>query len=515
MWGNRGGWWILWVSVMLSLAGSAWAERVNRLTLLHFNDIYEINPQQDVGGFAPLLTLIEQQRHRYSPSLLTFGGDLLSPSVLSYLTHGKEMISLCNQMGVDVAVVGNHEFDFGLETLQYRLGESRFPWLAANVRGRDGALLPHSREWMIRQMGEVTIAFIGLLTPSTTELATVGDQLTVQDPVAVARQLVPVLRAQGVDLIVALTHLAQAEDAELARQVPGIDLILGGHDHDSMLQMVGTVPIVKAASDGGQLAVVELTLVRPELQERGKPRLITEVHFLSTFRQPPHPVVQSVLDGINQRLSGQLQAVLGTIADELDSRESTVRERESSMGNLFADAMRAESKADLAVLNGGSLRGNRLYAPGSVMTYGDIYKESPFGNTVVLLEMSEQAIWQALEHGLSQLGTGAGRFLHVSGLTLRVDPRRPVGERVLAVQLQQGDSPYAMQRDGKRLWKVASNDYLARGGDGFRMLAESRLLISPEAGKPLSTVVMEYLQQQGTPLLSPPSGRIMGIGSLE
>ncbi len=500
------------LSVFLSCTSSGWAERLSRVRLLHFNDIYEITPQKELGGFAPLLTLIEQQRQQAVPSLLTFGGDLLSPSVLSYLTKGKEMITLCNIMGVDVAVLGNHEFDHGLETLHFRLGESRFPWLASNLRAADGGLLPHSQEWVIRQVGDLQIAFIGLLTPATADLATLGSQVRFLDPIPVAKELLPLLKQQGVDLIIALTHLSLAEDEELARQVEGIDLILGGHDHDNMLRTIGNTHIVKAASDGAQLARIDLTLLRPDPGAKGKSRVLPEFHFLSTFRLPAHPEVQTVIEGIHQRLQQQLQRSAGVTEGELDSRESTVRERESSLANLFADAMRLESGADVTLLNGGSLRGNRLYAPGTVLSLGDIYKESPFGNTVVVMEMSEQAIWQALEHGLSQLGKGSGRFLQLSGLSIRYDPRQAVGERVLDVELWQGERSEPLRRDGTRLLKVASNDYLARGGDGFRMLAESRVLIAAEAGQPLSTVVMNYLQKQGQSLVLPRAGRIQVVG---
>ncbi|MBF0184838.1 MAG: bifunctional metallophosphatase/5'-nucleotidase [Magnetococcales bacterium] len=497
------------VWILLLIAADGWAERVNRLTIMHFNDIYEINPQRERGGFAPLMTLIERHRHRHADTLLTFGGDLLSPSVYSYLTRGKEMITLCNTLGVDVAVLGNHEFDFGLETLQQRLQGSRFPWLAANVRTADGDLLPHTRQWHIQQIGDLSVAFIGLLTPFTAELANLGQQVTFLDPIEVARQQVAALQQQGVDLIIALTHLTLAEDEALARQVAGIDLILGGHDHDGTLHTVGTTQIIKASSDGGQLAVVELTLLRPDADSQGKPRLFTDLHWLSTFRVPAHPPVQAMADAIEQRMSSRMQTVVATTAMELDSRESTVRAKESSLGNLFADAMRHAHKSDVSLLNGGSLRGNRLYAAGSPLTYGDIVKESPFGNTVVLLEISAEHLWQALEHGVAHYGKGAGRFLQIAGFSFRFNPQLPPGERVQEVWLRQGEQNVALQRQGTRRIKVATNDYLARGGDGFHMLKEGQVLVSAEAGKPLSTVVMDYLQQHESAPTMPVGQRIL------
>ncbi|MEO5339698.1 MAG: bifunctional metallophosphatase/5'-nucleotidase [Magnetococcus sp. MYC-9] len=491
----------VWAAVLaggLLLFGVAtsWAERLSRITLLHFNDIYEIAPQREIGGFAPLMTLIEQERQRYPHTLLTFGGDLLSPSVISYLTQGREMITLSNALGIDLAVLGNHEFDFGPVVLAKRIQESRFKWLASNVQVAGGQPFPGTLQTAIRAMDGVQVGFIGLLTQSTASLANVEGQVVFVDPIATAKQLIPQLKQQGAEVIVALTHQSLAEDEALARGVEDLDIILGGHDHDVTVRNIGKSWILKAASDGHHLVVADLTIIRPNAGEKGKSHIIPNLHQLSTFRMAAHPLLQTLVEEVDGRLRGDLGRVLGQTATELDSRESTVRERESAMGNLFADAIQAETKADAVLFNGGSLRGNRLYAAGTSLTYGDIFRESPFGNTVVLLEVSEETLWQALEHGLSLLGQGAGRFPQVAGLSCRYDPKRPPGSRILSVQLgRKGQESLPLQRNGQRMVRLGTNDYLARGGDGYRMLVGARSLINAEAGKLFSMVVMEYLQQ--------------------
>ncbi|MEO5349398.1 MAG: bifunctional metallophosphatase/5'-nucleotidase [Magnetococcus sp. YQC-3] len=494
---------------MLLLNGTtAWAERVSQVTFLHFNDIYALSPRREIGGFAPLMTVIEQERQRRPNAMLTFGGDLLSPSVVSYLTQGKEHIALSNALGVELAVLGNHEFDFGLSVLEKRLAESRFKWLASNVQGADGHLFPGTIQTEIRELGGVRFGFIGLLTPSTGDLANLGGQVTFLDPITVAREWIPRLKQQGAEVIVALTHQSLAEDEKLARGVENLDIILGGHDHDIIVHKSGKSLIVKAGSEGEYLAVLALTILRPDAGEKGKTRLIPDLHLAPTFRTPPHPPLQRMVEAVEARLQGDLARVVGETSTELDSRESTVRERESSMGNLFADAIRAETQADIALLNGGGLRGNRLYPAGSTLTYGDIFRESPFGNTVVLLEVTEEAIWQAVEHGVSQVGEGTGRFLQVSGLSFSYDPRQPLGSRVQSVHLLKGDGErIPLSRTGTSRYRLGSNDYLARGGDGYRMLANATTLISAEAGRPLSTVVMHFLGQQKR-VAYQPEGRI-------
>ena len=483
--------------MVLLLYATAWAERVNQITLLHFGDIYEILPQQETGGFAPLMTLIQRARDRHPHTLLTFGGDLLSPSVISYLSQGKEMVSLCNALGIDLAVLGNHEFDFGPVVLAKRIEESRFQWLASNVRVANDRPFPGTKLTAIREMNGIKVGFIGLLIEPTGALIDADNPVNFLDPIAIAEALIPQLKQQGAEMIVALTHQTTAEDKNLAREVAGLDIILGGHDHKIEVLKSGKTLIVKTASEGRYLAEIALTVIRPEVGEKGILRIIPDVHLMSSFRIPPEASVQAIVTEVDNRLRGGLDRVVGRTSTELDSREETVRQRESTMGNLFADAIQAESQADAVIFNGGGLRGNRLYPAGSTLTYGDIFKESPFGNTIVLLEISEQTLWQALEHGISQVGMG--RFPQVAGLSLTYDPRRPPGNRILELYLGKRHRKTArLNRRGTRMYRLGTNDYLARGGDGYHMLVGAKRLISAEAGKPLSTVVMNFLTQKGT-----------------
>ncbi|MBF0160950.1 MAG: bifunctional metallophosphatase/5'-nucleotidase [Magnetococcales bacterium] len=497
---------LLFLACLLFGGTAARAERLAQITLLHFNDIYEIAPIREIGGVAPLMTLIEQERRRSPHALLTFGGDMLSPSLLSHLTQGQEMLALCNTLEIDLAVLGNHEFDFGTQVLTTRIQESRFPWLASNLRQADGQPFPGTHLTAMREINGVKVGFIGLLTQSTATLASLEGQVTLSDPIATAKEWIPQLKQQGAEVIIALTHQSLAEDEALARGVQDLDVILGGHDHDRVVREVAKTLILKSAADGNSLAVADLTVLLPEPGEKGKRRIVANLHQLSTFRTPPHPTLQKRVEAVDERLQGHLSRVVGKTATELDSRESTVREKESSMGNLFADAIQKETRADAALLNGGSLRGNRLYPAGSPLTYGDIARESPFGNTVILLELSEQTLWEALEHGVAMPGQGQGRFPQVAGLSFTYDPRRPVGNRIL--KLSVGNQ--ALQRLGTRIYRLGTNDYLARGGDGYRMLVTAKRLLTAEAGRPLSTVVMDFLNQQGT--VSPQvEGRIVAV----
>ena len=217
--------------LLIGLVSGARAQSLD-LTILHINDVYEIAAKRGVGGFPQLMTLLKQERARAKHHLTTFGGDLISPSVMSGLTKGTQMIALMNAIGVDAAGLGNHEFDFGDDVLKQRMAASKFTWLASNTLGADGKPFGGAKPRIIRRIGEFKIGLFSLLTPETMHLSSPGAGVTFTAPLAAAKAAVKDLKTQGADLIMALTHLDIAADRALAREVRDIKVILGGHDHD-------------------------------------------------------------------------------------------------------------------------------------------------------------------------------------------------------------------------------------------------------------------------------------------
>ena len=219
----------------------------------------------------------------------------------------------------------------------------------------------------------------------------------------------------------------------------------------------------------------------------------------------PDPKIQPVVARYEARLDQQLAVPVGTASVTLDTRRSIVRTAESNFGDLIADAMRAGVGADVALMNGGGIRGDRTYAPGTVLTRKDIIRELPFGNVVVLIELSGDDLLAALENGVSQIDDGAGRFPQVSGMTLTYDPAKPPGSRIVAVQV--GGRPL----DRERVYKVATNEYIYGGGDGYAALSRGRPLIDASGATLLASMVIDYIARHGeiAPRLE---GRITRVG---
>ncbi len=454
------------------------------LTVLHFNDVYQLGAVNGGrrGGFDRLATVVKRHRAQERTSLLLFAGDLISPSVESSVFKGAQLIDAMNQLGVDAATFGNHEFDYGPEELARRVRESRFPWVVSNAFAPGLRPFPGVRPWLVLTPGGVPVGIVGLLTEETAVLSSPGNT-TFGDVFAVAREVVRVLRARGARVVIALTHLSMAQDQELLRRVPEVDLVIGGHEHDPLVATVAGRLVAKAGSDGRWLGVTRLQLDGSRAAQH---------HLVDVDeRVPPDPEMAKLVQRYSEQLSRELEVVIGETAVPLDARNTTVRQQESNLGNFIADVMRAAVGADVAITNGGGIRTNALFPAGRI-TRKDVLAWLPFGNVVVKVAVTGAVIRQALENGVSQWEQVAGRFPQVSGLRYTFSPSRPVGSRILEVQV--GDRPL----DPAATYTVATNDFLLRGGDGYAMLATGQVLVSPVDGPVMANAVMEAIQRMRT-----------------
>ncbi|MFO1055715.1 MAG: 5'-nucleotidase C-terminal domain-containing protein [Dongiaceae bacterium] len=484
------------LAAFVVLAGPAAAG--SRITFLQFNDFYELRPKAGLGGAAELATLLDRERAAHPGAVTVVSGDFLSPSILSGATKGAPMIDIFNAMGVDLVVAGNHEFDFGLPVTDERIGQSRFAWVASNLHDLAGKPLPGTQPQLIREIGGVKVGFLGLTTPETETASSGGAELRIEPPIEAARRAVSALQAAGAQLIVAITHQTIEEDRALAAAVPEIRLILGGHEHIPITWYERGTLIQKSGTDGQFLAVVEL-----EVEGSGAKMVVTPSwRMIANRSTPPEPKVAALVGRYTDQLDAVLKVEIGRSTVALDSRTEVVREQESSMGDLVADALRAALGADVALTNGGGLRGNTVLPAGAPITRGTILAELPFGNLAMLVELSGAELKAALENGVSQAGTPAGRFPQVSGLAFRYDPKRRPGDRVTTVTV--GGKPL----DPAARYRLATNDFMVKGGDGYAMLARGKPLNDPRFAPLLASVVIDYVAAH-SPVSPAVGGRIV------
>jgi 2',3'-cyclic-nucleotide 2'-phosphodiesterase (5'-nucleotidase family) len=391
-----------------------------------------------------------------------------------------------NALGIDAATLGNHEFDYGPAVLQERLAESRFPWIVTNMYQADMSRVPRTLFTLTKRVRGIDVGYFGLLTAETHGASSPGPNIRFMDEIGTARAVVPHLQRGGAKVIVGVTHINMAQDVQLLREVPGVHFIAGGHDHDQMRATVGTSVVAKAGSDGRALGVARI-----QIGADGRVAGVRDEFIPITDQTPSDPAMAALVKRYADQVSREMDVVVGRTTAPLDARNATVRGAESALGNLITDVMRRAVDADIAITNGGGIRTNALFPAGEIKRK-DVVGWLPFGNIVVKIRMSGAAIRAALENGVSQVENQNGRFPQVSGVAYSFNPTRPAGGRIISVTV--GGQPI----DPERLYTVATNDFMQRGGDGYETMRTAEVLINAAGGPVMATAVANAIQQMGS-----------------
>jgi 2',3'-cyclic-nucleotide 2'-phosphodiesterase (5'-nucleotidase family) len=328
------------------------------------------------------------------------------------------------------------------------------------------------------------------------------DDLKFASTIDTTKQQAAALRAAGADFVCAVMHCMRGDGIKLQYE-RAAELLLTGHTHDLLVNYDGKCALIESGYDAHYVTCVDLAI---SVREDNGKRIATwwpNFRVIDTATVTPDAEVAAAVAQFEQALLDKMSEPICTTAVTLDSSTSTVRTRETAIGNLFADAMRAGTRADVAILNGGGIRAGKTYQPGARISQGDVLSELPFGNRIVVLEVSGRDIKRAIENGLSRLPQSSGRFPQVSGIAVEFALDREPGSRVTALRV--GGEPL----DESRMYRVATLDYLARGGDDYVMFANA-LRITPDNDAPLMiNEVVRYLRDLGT-VRTDVEGRVVG-----
>lgn len=433
------------------------APKTVTVTLVHLNDVYEILPVEGgkSGGLARVATVIRQLRAADPALLTTLGGDYLSPSALGTAKvdgqplAGRQMVDVLNATGLDLATFGNHEFDVSESAFRAHLAQAKFRFVSTNVTDATGASFPGVPASVIVPVlagsRTVRIGFIGVTLDMNRK-----SWVRYRDPIESARSEVARLRGKA-DAIVALTHLSLEQDAEFVTAVPGIDLVLGGHEHENWLMFRGPrfVPVVKADANARTLAVVTMAFgargTRPEVSVRLK-KIDDKIASAPAVDAVARRWVEKGFEAF-RREGFTPEAVVATSTEPLDGRESTVRNRAGLLTDLIVGALAREAgTVDVALLNAGSVRIDDVLPPGPITEY-DVIRILPFGGKALKARFDGALLARVLDMGMNNEGLGG--FLHPWGA------RRENG-----VWLVQGRAIDPVGR-----YTVALPDFLLSGGE--------------------------------------------------
>ena len=514
---------LLAVALTLAFVPAAMAEGPITVTILHTNDThahlesFEPFKQPLQGGVARRYTLIEQIRAEGGNVILLDAGDVFQGTLYFNQYQGQADLYFMNAMGYDAMCVGNHEFDSGPAVLAAFIDGAEFPVISANIDvSAEPTLAGKIPAYTVLDVAGEKIAVFGLTTEDTPILSSPGPNVIFKDPISSAEATVDELEAQGINKIIALTHLGYSRDLDLAAAVEGIDVIVGGHSHTLLGDMEGAegpyptvvtspagepVLVVTAKCWGSYLGRLDVTFTAEGVVETygGAPIFIDE-------SIPENPEMAAKLAEYAAPIEELKATVIGQTAVDLDGEREHVRTMETNLGNLICDAMLWRTAADntvIAIQNGGGIRAS---IPAGDVSLGQVLEVLPFGNTIVNFDLTGAEIVEALENGVSMVEEVKGRFPQVGGLRYAFNPDLPAGSRIISVEVWDPAQKAYVPLDLKATYRVCTNNFLYGGGDGYEVFATKARNVN-ETGLLLSDVLVEYIKAH-SPVSPAVEGRI-------
>ena len=482
-------------------AADATATNNTTVTLLTYNDVQTAAAEN--GSFPRLVTAINERRAAHdNPTVVAGAGDQIGPHALSPVSQYRAPVDVLNAVQPDADVIGNHEFDYGLQEIDSVTRDSEFPWLASNlVDNETGEPFSGTENYTVVERDGVKVGFIGLVddgaTYGKTNIDFAAEGITLEDYTEDGPETARYLKQKkDVDVVVALAHTGVPDAKELARADDGaIDVIAVGDDEQFYppQETAGTV-ITEAEARADYLGELNLTVENGDVTSWNG-RLIDT----STYEK--NETASRIIDDYRGEVS--LDSNVTDSEAKLDARFATNYHRESNYGNLVTDAMRAEADADVAITNAGGIRSNSQYGPGNI-TGGDVFNTLPFPNTLVTVELTGAELKQTLASQVVTLESGTGQAFgeeisqQTSGVRFEWVPHEDAEPQIRDVYVNRAgpDEPADWEPlDENATYEVAVNSFMAAGGSGYPLEDKPRV---EETDKLLATLVVDYLEARDT-----------------
>lgn len=462
--------------------------------IMHVNDTHG---RVDAGkydgmGLARVSTIVKQTRAEDPNVLFLDAGDTIHGTVFASLTKGESVIRVMNEMGYDAMITGNHDYNYGLDRIEKLQNTMNFPVLVSNLTYKDTGEKVFKPYTIKILPNGVRIGIFGLATPETAYKTnpTNVEAVTFDDPIAAAKESVTALKAQGINYIIALSHLGIDEDSiytsiKVAQEVDGIDLIVDGHSHTTLEDgmWVKETLIVQSGFYDKNLGEVTVKLNKDGSKVETA-KLFTKKYALENVEEDP--AIIAIVDEVNKENEKITSVVVGETPVILDGERNDVRVGETNLGDMITEAVLAKTGAEGVITNGGGIRAS---IQKGTITRGDIISVLPFGNYVIVKEISGQDLKDAIENGIQSYPDTRGAFPHVAGFTFKFDPMNEIGNKVYDITFNDGE-----KLDLARTYKIATNDFMAVGGDKYTSLKGKKTVNEYEG---LEEILGEYIKTNG------------------
>jgi 2',3'-cyclic-nucleotide 2'-phosphodiesterase (5'-nucleotidase family) len=462
--------------LLIVLSSNIYAK--TEFVIFHLNDTHGRVSENDKSiGFSKIATYINDARKKNKHVLFFDAGDTLHGTIIANLSKGSVVVDIYNAMKLDAMAAGNHDFNFGLNRLLELSKEAKFDILASNVvyiKDNSNALKQNK---IIKINKEVTVGVFGLSTPETaykTHPKNVED-IKFLDIATVAKQQVDMLKKQGANFIIAVGHLGiddstlEYEQSVALAKVAGIDLVIDGHSHSKLPNglLVNNVLFAQTGEYDQNLGMISVVV------DKDKKAIKAELVAKESFEKvAKNSAIEDIITKYTKNQSTNLDVIVANTDTVLEGNREFVRAQITNLGFIIANSLQMDLGADVAFVNGGSIR-----APinkGDIRVR-DIITALPFGNSGVLIEVTGEVLLQALEHSVKFAPEPAGSFLQVSGVSFDINLKNKAGSRVSNVKINN------KKLDLKATYKLATLDFIIAGGDGYDMLKGKKALASSDA----------------------------------
>lgn len=476
------------MSVALLTAVPIFAKETT-VKILHTNDTHANvkDNGKDIIGFAKFATFVETEKANGNVIVLD-AGDMFQGLPFANMEKGHSIIDIVNQVGYDAMTIGNHEFDFGAENLMSIIKELNYPVISANVLKGDKQVV---EPYIVKEFEGVKVGVFGMSTPETA-FKTHPDNVvgyTFSDIIETAKEAVKTLKEiEKVDVIVMVSHLGLDEGDYtsdlVAQDVEGIDVIVDGHSHSTLPEgrMVKDTLIVSTGTALKDIGQVEVVVEDGQVVSK-IPALLGYAAFAEVA--PKQGIVDAIAK-VEEAQKPLLEKVVGTTAVKLVGEREIVRTGESNLGQLATDAMLDLTGAQIAITNGGGIRTS---IEAGDITMNNMVTVFPFGNTIMVKEIKGSDVLAALEYGVDSYPDQKGAFPHTAGITFTLNAYKEVGSRISDVKVA------GEVLDLEKMYTVATNDFMAAGGDGYTMFASYPIKAEYNT---LMDTLLAYVEKLGT-----------------
>ena len=521
----------------LALAAPAAAETT--LHILHINDLHSrIQPitgsdstcpaENDAagecfGGVARVATAINTLRGELEAAgenvVVLDAGDQFQGSLMYTTYKGDVEAEFMEAIGFDVMAVGNHEFDDGPENLARFVEMVSFPVISGNLDLSQSNVLSDEMipDHVVLDVNGLQVGIVSALATTTVETSSPGPSIIFQDEIDALQADVDALTEQGVNIIIALTHVGLPMDLRIAEAVTGIDVIVGGHSHTYLSASdparAGAYPTMASNPDGVLVPIVQayayskyLGHLEVTFDDDGNVIWAQGDTMLLDASVTPDPEIAARVAELGGPIEELMAEVIGEATEGIEGAREVCRAMECSMGNLVADAMLDRVRGQgvqIAIQNGGGLRAS---IDGGPVTMGEVFTVLPFQNSLATFELTGAGIVEALENGVSQVADGAGRFPQVAGLRYVWDAAAEPGSRIVSVEVETEGGFVPL--DPEATYGVVSNNYMRGGGDGYSSFTTAANAY--DFGPGLEQVVADYIGAN-SPYVPYTDGRIAQV----